>query len=208
MIANYPSMPIKLGSMGKPIPGIKATILDENFNEAPVNQEGHLALKPGWPSMMRGIWKNKKKYNEYFKKGWYISGDRALKDKDGYFWFVGRADDVIKTSGERVGPFEVESALVDHKAVAEAGVIGKPDPTRGEIIKAFCILNPGFKETNELKEELKQFVKKKLAGHAYPREIEFVKTLPKTKSGKIMRRVLKARELGQEIGDTSTLEEY
>jgi len=142
------------------------------------------------------------------KNDWYFSGDRAKKDKDGYFWFIGRADDVIKTSGERVGPFEVESALVEHPAVVEAGVIGKPDEIRGEIIKAFVVLKPGIEPTEELKTELADHVKKHLAGHAYPREVEFIDKLPKTRSGKIMRRILKAKELGQPIGDTSTLEEY
>ena len=214
-IANYPSMDIKLGSMGKPIPGVKATIIDDKGKELKPNQIGNLALKPGWPSMMEEIWKNKKKYRSYFLPAgrhgldnWYISGDLAYKDKDGYFWFIGRADDVIKTAGERVGPFEVESSLIEQGSVIEAGVIGKPDPERGEIIKAFVVLKPGVKKRESLKEELSQFVKKHLAGHAYPKEIEFVDTLPKTRSGKIMRRILKARELGLPIGDTSTLEEY
>ena len=137
-----------------------------------------------------------------------MTGDTGFKDSDGYFWFVGRADDVIKTSGERVGPFEVESALVDHPSVVEAGVIGKPDEVRGEIIKAFVVLQKGVKPTDALKDELSQFVKKHLAGHAYPKEIDFIDKLPKTRSGKIMRRILKAKELGLPIGDTSTLEEY
>lgn len=208
VIANYPCMDIKPGSMGKPLPGIKATIVDEKGRELPANQEGDLVLKPGWPSMMSKIWRRPKKYQSYFKKGWYITGDRAFRDKDGYFWFVGRADDVIKTAGERVGPFEVESALVTHPKIIEAGVIGKPDPMRGEIIKAFIALKEGVKGSESLKEEIKQYVKKHLAGHAYPREIEFVKKLPKTRSGKIVRRLLKAQELGLPIGDTSTLEEY
>lgn len=208
MIANYASMDIKVGSMGKPIPGVVAAIIDDSGKPVKAGREGNLVLKPGWPGMMRKIWKNPKKYKSYFKKGWYISGDRAFKDKDGYFWFIGRADDVIKTSGERVGPFEVESTLVEHPAVAEAGVIGKPDPVRGEIIKAFITLKSGYKPTEALKEEIKKFVKKKLAGHAYPREIDFVDKLPKTRSGKIMRRLLKAQELGLPIGDTSTLEIY
>ena len=157
---------------------------------------------------MRAVWQNQEKYASYFKNGWYFSGDRAKKDADGYYWFIGRADDVIKTSGERVGPFEVESSLVEHPSVVEAGVIGKPDPERGEIIKAFIVLKPGIKGTDALKEELAQHVKKHLAGHAYPREVEFIDKLPKTRSGKIMRRILKAKELGQPIGDTSTLEEY
>lgn len=131
-----------------------------------------------------------------------------MRDKDGYFWFIGRADDVIKTAGERVGPFEVESALVSHPSVVEAGVIGKPDELRGEIIKAFVVLAKNVKPLDKLKEELSQYVKKHLAGHAYPREIEFIDKLPKTRSGKIMRRILKAKEMGLPIGDTSTLEEY
>lgn len=207
-IANYPALPIKPGSMGKPFPGIVAAIVDDQGQELPANQEGNLALKPGWPSQMQKIWKRPAKFKSYFNQGWYITGDRAYKDEDGYFWFVGRADDVIKTSGERVGPFEVESALITHPAVVEAGVIGKPDPTRGEIIKAFVVLKKGHKPSNELKNELSEFVKSHLAGHAYPREIEFIDKLPKTRSGKIMRRVLKAKELGLPIGDTSTLEEY
>jgi acetyl-CoA synthetase len=158
--------------------------------------------------MMVKIWRRPKKYRSYFKKGWYISGDLAYRDKEGYFWFVGRADDVIKTSGERVGPFEVESALVAHPAIAEAGVIGKPDPVRGQIIKAFVSLNPGFKASKALEEKIKKYVKKELAGHAYPREIEFRDSLPKTRSGKIVRRLLKAQELGLPTGDTSTLEKY
>ncbi len=208
LIANYPTMPIRLGSMGKPFPGITAGIVDEDGNPLPNGEEGNLAIIPGWPSMMKEIWKNPKKYGEYFKKEWYITGDRARRDNDGYFWFVGRADDVIKTAGERVGPFEVESILIEHPAIVEAGVIGKPDPLRGEIIKAFITLRKGFTPSPELEEDIKSFVKKKLAGHAYPREIEFRTNLPKTRSGKIMRRMLKAQELGLPIGDTSTLEDY
>lgn len=207
-IANYPAMDIKVGSMGKPFPGIQAGIVGDDGRELEAGKEGNLALRPGWPSMMLEIWENPEKYQTYFKNNWYISGDRAWRDADGYFWFMGRADDVIKTAGERVGPFEVESALLEHPAVAEAGVIGKPDVERGEIIKAFCVLHPGKVQSEQLKEEISEFVKKNLAGHAYPREIEFVKTLPKTRSGKIMRRVLKAKEMGLPVGDTSTLEEY
>lgn len=207
-IANYPTMDIKVGSMGKPIPGVQAGIVDDNGNELPRGKEGNLALKPGWPSMMIEIWENPEKYESYFVNDWYISGDRAWCDQDGYFWFMGRADDVIKTAGERVGPFEVESALIEHPAVAEAGVIGKPDPERGEIIKAFCVLRPGHAESDDLKKEIAEHVKTHLAGHAYPKEIAFVPTLPKTRSGKIMRRVLRAKELGLPVGDTSTLEEY
>jgi len=207
-IANYPCMDIKPGSMGKPIPGIFAEILDDKGKHLPIGKEGNLALKVGFPSLMKGIWRRPKKYKSYFIDKWYISGDKAWKDKNGYFWFIGRADDVIKTGGERVGPFEVESALVEHPSVVEAGVIGKPDPLRGEIIKAFVVLQKDIKGSDKLKEELKEYVKKHLAGHAYPREIEFIDKLPKTRSGKIMRRILKAKELGLPIGDTSTLEEY
>jgi acetyl-CoA synthetase len=207
-IANYPCMDIKIGSMGKPIPGLTAGIVNDDGRELPNNKEGNIAIRPGWPSMMRAIWRRPHKYQSYFVNGWYISGDRGWKDEDGYFWFIGRADDVIKTSGERVGPFEVESALVEHPAVVEAGVIGKPDPLRGEIIKAFVVLERNIKPTEALKKELAEYVKKHLAGHAYPREVEFIDKLPKTRSGKIMRRILKAKDLGLPIGDTSTLEEY
>jgi acetyl-CoA synthetase len=201
MIANYPCMPIKPGSMGKPFPGIKAEIIDDKGKKLRPGQTGNLAIKPKWPSMFKTVWKNRKKYNAYFKNDFYITGDLALKDKDGYFWFVGRADDIIKTSGERIGPFEVESVLLEHPAVSEAAVIGKSDPLRGQIIKAFIVAKRKIPE-----KQLQLFVKKHLAGHAYPREIEYVKTLPKTRSGKIVRRLLKAREEGLPIGDTSTIE--
>ena len=208
LICNYPSMTIRPGSMGKPIPGVIAGVVDEEGNEVPPGTEGYLALRPGWPSMMLGIYRNTPRFKEYFRiPGWYIAGDQAYRDEDGYFWFLGRADDVIKTSGERLGPFEVESALIEHAAVAEAGVIGKPDELRGEIVKAFVTLRPGYKPTEELKEDITKFVKTRLAYYAYPREMEFVESLPKTRSGKIMRRVLKAKELGQPLGDLSTLED-
>jgi acetyl-CoA synthetase len=208
LISNYPSMDMRPGSMGKPIPGVEASILDPDGNELGPNMMGSLAIKAGWPGMMRQIWHNPEKYQSYFKySGWYTSGDTAYKDEDGYFWFQGRDDDVIKTSGERVGPFEVESALVEHPAVAEAGVIGKPDPVRGQIIKAFISLRNGFSPSEELKGEIADFVKNNLAAHAKPREIEFRDKLPKTRSGKIMRRVLKAWDLGLPTGDISTLEE-
>jgi acetyl-CoA synthetase len=158
--------------------------------------------------MMRKIWNNPNKFDEYFRlKGWYISGDSAYQDEDGYFWFQGRVDDVINTSGERVGPFEVESKLVEHPAVAEAGVIGKPDPMRGEVIKAFISLREGFVASEELKADIAKFVKEGLSAHAAPREIEFKDKLPKTRSGKIMRRVLKAWELNLPTGDLSTIED-
>jgi len=208
VIANYPCLDIKPGSMGKPVPGIKASIVDNKGQEVKINKEGHLALRPGWPSMMTKIWKRPTKYKSYFQNGWYITGDLAYKDKDGYFWFIGRSDDVIKTSGERVGPFEVESAIVSFPGVVEAGVIGKPDLLRGEIIKAFIVLKKDVKPSERLKKEISEYVKKNLAGHAYPREIDFIDKLPKTRSGKIMRRILKAKELGLPIGDISTLEEY
>ncbi len=205
LIANYPCMPIKPGSMGKPLPGIKAAIVDDNGRKLRVGKEGNLVIKPAWPSMMKKIWKRPKKYKSYFVGNWYMSGDLAFMDKDGYFWFVGRADDIIKTSGERVGPFEVESALVEHAAVVEAGVIGKPDPLRGEIIKAFVVLRKDYKKSEKLKNDLRQFVKKHLAGHAYPREIDFVDSLPKTRSGKVVRRLLKKLVVGEKLGDVSTL---
>jgi acetyl-CoA synthetase len=207
MIANYPCLPIKPGSMGKPFPGISAKIINTKGKELSPGKHGLLGLKSGWPSMLRKVWANKKKYDEYFKiSGWYTTGDTAYMDNEGYFWFVGRADDVINTSGHRVGPFEVESALVEHKAIAEAGVIGKPDTERSEIIKAFIVLNRGYKPSPKLKKEIQGFIKKRLAAHAYPREIDFIKDVPKTRSGKIMRRLLKARELGLPTGDISTLE--
>jgi acetyl-CoA synthetase len=207
-ITNYPVLDIKPGSMGKPLPGIEAAVLDNN--DKPVEgKEGDLVLRTSTvSSLMKTIWGNKEKFDSYFRGEWYISGDRAVKDKDGYFWFVGRADDVINTAGERIGPFEVESALVEYPDVIEAGVIGKPDEVRGQIIKAFVVLKPGIKGTDELKQKIQANVKQHLAGHAYPREIEFIDKLPKTRSGKIMRRVLKAQELGEDVGDTSTLEDY
>lgn len=208
LICNYPSMPIKPGSMGKPVPGIEAAIIDDNGKELPPNRMGNLAIRTPWPSMMRLIWNNAPKYEEYFRiPGWYISGDTAYMDEDGYFWFQGRIDDVINSSGERIGPFEVESKLVEHPAVAEAGVIGKPDPVRGEIIKAFISLREGYIATDELKAEISRFVKEGLSAHAAPREIEFKDKLPKTRSGKIMRRVLKAWELNLPTGDLSTIED-
>ena len=208
LICNYPCMEMKPGSMGKPIPGVVAAIVDDQGNELPPNRMGNLAIKKGWPSMMYQIWNNPQKYESYFlPNDWYVSGDSAYMDEEGYFWFQGRIDDVIMTSGERVGPFEVESKLLEHPAVAEAGVIGKPDPVRGEIIKAFIALLDGYEPSDELVEDIRQFVKKGLAAHAAPREIEFRDKLPKTRSGKIMRRVLKAWELDLPTGDLSTMED-
>jgi acetyl-CoA synthetase len=208
LICNYPSMAIKPGSMGRPLPGVQAAIIDDQGNELPPFRMGNLAIRTPWPAMMRKVWNNPSKYEEYFRiPGWYVSGDSAYRDEEGYFWFQGRIDDVINTSGERVGPFEVESKLVEHPAVAEAGVIGKPDPMRGEIIKAFISLREGFTASEELKQEISKFVKEGLSAHAAPREIKFKDKLPKTRSGKIMRRVLKAWELNLPTGDLSTIED-
>jgi acetyl-CoA synthetase len=207
-IANYPVQDVKPGSMGRPFMGIRPTILDDSCErELPPGQEGHLALKAGWPSMFRTYWNKKALYDSRFKGPWYITGDRASKDEDGYFWFVGRADDVINTGGHLVGPFEVESALIEHPAVAEAGIIGIPDPIAMEIIKAFVSLKDGHEPSEKLRLDIKKFARKKLHALACPREIEFIASLPKTRSGKIMRRLLKARELGLPEGDTSTLED-
>ena len=210
LICNYPCLSLKLGSMGKPFPGTEAAIVTDSGERLPPYEIGNLAVKKGWPSMMRMIWGDENKFKSYFRgkeNEWYVSGDSAYMDEEGYFFFEGRIDDVIKTAGERVGPFEVESALVEHPAVAEAGVIGKPDVMRGSIIKAFVSLRPGFQESEGLKTELMEFVKTRLAAHAKPREIEFMDKLPKTRSGKIMRRILRAKELGLPVGDTSTLED-
>jgi acetyl-CoA synthetase len=207
MIANYPILDIKPGSMGKPFPGVTAGIVDDDFNPVPCGQEGNLALKPGWPSMFRTYWKKEEMYQSRFQNGWYITGDRAREDESGYFWFVGRTDDVINTAGHLVGPFEVESVLIEHPAVAEAGVIGKPDPLAMEVVKAFVSLKIGYEPTDELRLDISKFAMKRLASAAAPREIEFIDSLPKTRSGKIMRRLLKAKELGLPLGDTSTLED-
>ena len=207
LIANYASQEVRSGSMGRPIPGVKAGIIDEEYNEVPVGEEGQLAVRPGWPSMFHSYWGNQSLYNSRFKKGWYITGDTARKDEDGFYWFVGRADDVINTAGHLVGPFEVESALIEHPAVAEAGVIGKPDPLAMEVVKAFVSLHQGYEQSDELRREIMRFVRGKLAAAVAPREIDFIDSLPKTRSGKIMRRLLKARELGLPEGDTSTLED-
>lgn len=211
MIANYASMDVKPGSMGRPLPGIEAAVV-RRTPEGGVEVvdrpgvEGELALKAGWPSMMRGYLHEDERYRKCFANGWYLTGDLAHYDGDGYFWFVGRADDVIKSSGHLIGPFEVESALMEHAAVAEAGVIGKPDPMAGEIVKAFVALKPGFDATDALRKELLGHARKRLGAAVAPKEIEFKTALPRTRSGKIMRRLLKARELGLPEGDLSTLE--
>jgi acetyl-CoA synthetase len=211
MIANYAALPVKPGSMGLPLPGIEAAIVQHGSDgsvtvvEEPM-VEGELALKSGWPSMMRGYLHEEARYRKCFAGSWYLTGDLAKRDADGYFWFVGRADDVIKSSGHLIGPFEVESALMEHKAVAEAGVIGKPDPMAGEIVKAFVALKPGFSPSEELRRDLLGHARRRLGAAVAPKEIDFRANLPKTRSGKIMRRLLKARELGLPEGDLSTLE--
>lgn len=210
MIANFAAMEVRPGSMGRPLPGIEAAIVHKVNGSVEVVEEpcveGDLALKPGWPSMFRGYLNDEERYQKCFKGGWYITGDLARRDADGYFWFIGRADDIIKTSGHMVGPFEVESALLEHRAVAEAGVIGKPDPLIGELVKAFVSLKPGFEPSEALKLDIIGFARQKLGSAVAPKEIEFNQNLPKTRSGKIMRRLLKARELGLAEGDVSTLE--
>ncbi len=211
MIANLLSQQIRPGSMGRPLPGIEAGIVQTNDDGSVTEvtepgKEGELALRPGWPSMFRGYLHNDEKYAKSFVGGWYLSGDLAYRDKDGFYWFVGRADDIIKTSGHMVGPFEVESTLMEHPAVAEAGVIGKPDPLIGQLVKAFVSLKSGYEPSEELRRELIGFGRKKLGSAVAPKEIEFQENLPKTRSGKIMRRLLKAREMGLPEGDTSTLE--
>ena len=210
MIANYPSMPVKPGSMGKPLPGIEAAIVERKDGdiapvEAPMTM-GELALRRGWPSMFRGYLNDEERYAKCFAGDWYLTGDLAMRDADGYFWFVGRADDVIKSAGHLIGPFEVESALMEHPAVAEVGVIGMPDPIVGETVKAFVALKPGFEPTEDLRLELQGHARKRLGPAVAPKEIDFRRNLPKTRSGKIMRRLLKARELGLPEGDISTLE--
>lgn len=218
MVSNFPSMDIRPGSMGRPLPGIDAAIVARDESGAPIVHDGEaqlvtdpdvvgeLALRPGWPSMFRGYLNEEERYRKCFVGGWYLSGDLARRDEDGYFWFVGRGDDVIKSAGHLIGPFEVESALIEHDAVAEAGVIGVPDDVAGEVVKAFVELAPGFEASDALKRELIGFARKRLGTAVAPRQLEFVAALPKTRSGKILRRLLKARELGLPEGDTSTLE--
>jgi Acyl-coenzyme A synthetases/AMP-(fatty) acid ligases len=211
MIANTPALDIKPGSMGKPLPGVEAAIVRRDANgevrivDAP-DEEGILALRRGWPSMMRGYLDDEERYRACFAGDWYLTGDLATRDADGWFWFVGRADDVIKSAGHLIGPFEVESALMEHPAVAEAGVIGKPDELVGEVVKAFVLLREGFTPGEALRLEILAHARRRLGAAVAPKEVEFVDTLPRTRSGKIMRRLLKARELGLAEGDTSTLE--
>lgn len=209
MISNYPGMKVKPGSMGKPFPGITGVILDPETSE-PVEGTGKvglIAFRPGWPAMMRTYWNKEEKFREKFVNGWYISGDKATLDPEGYFWFTGRDDDVINTGGHLISPFEVESALLEHPAVAESAVVAKPDEINMEVVKAFISLKPGFSADADLELEIMNHIRKRLSSFAMPQEIEFMEKLPKTRSGKIMRRLLRAREWGEETGDTSTLEE-
>jgi acetyl-CoA synthetase len=210
MIANFASMPVRPGSMGKPLPGIEAAIVRRAAEGVEVvttpDEQGELALRTGWPSMFRAYWNEPERYARCFADGFYLTGDLARRDRDGYYWFIGRADDVIKTSGHLVGPFEVESVLLQHPAVAEAGVIGRPDPVAGETIKAFVSLRTGHEPGDGLRAEILALARRRLGAAIAPKELEFVETLPRTRSGKIMRRLLRARELGLPEGDTSTLE--
>jgi acetyl-CoA synthetase len=202
-------MTVKPGSMGRPFPALEAAIVDPKTGD-PITEPrkvGLIAVRPPWPSMMRTYWNNTATYLGKFLNGWYICGDRASLDDEGYFWFTGRDDDVINTGGHLVGPFEIESALLEHEAVAESAAIGKPDPVNMEVVKAFVALRPGFQPDTDLELDIMNFIRKRLSPLAMPQEIEFVDRLPKTRSGKIMRRMLKAKEWGQEIGDTSTLED-
>lgn len=211
MIANYRSLKVKPGSMGKPLPGVEAAIAEIKDNDIRIltvpSQEGHLVLRKGFPSMFRAYLHDQERYDKCFMSDWYITGDLARKDADGYFWFIGRADDIIKTSGHMVGPLEVESTLMKHEAVAEAAVIGKPEPAIGELVKAFVVLNRSYKACEELKMDIMGFARKEMGPAIAPKEIEFVTYIPTTRSGKVLRRLLKARELGLPEGDTSTLEQ-
>ena len=210
MIANLAAMDIRPGSMGRPLPGIDAAIVRRTNGGVDVidepGEDGELALRPGWPSMFRGYLGEEARYRKCFVDQYYLTGDLVRRDADGYYWFVGRADDVIKSSGHLVGPFEVESVLMEHPAVAEAGVIGKPDPVAFEVVKAFVALKPGFDASEPLRRELMAFGRTRLGAAVAPKEIDFLSSLPKNRAGKIMRRVLKARELGLPEGDLSMLE--
>jgi acetyl-CoA synthetase len=208
MITNFPGMKVKPGSMGRLFPGIKGAVLDPK-NYEPITEPGKtglIAFRPGWPSMMRTYWNNEEKYKEKFQNGWYLSGDRSSIDSEGYYWFIGRDDDVINTGGHLVSPFEVESALLEHPAVGESAVVAKPDEINMEVVKAFITLKPGFSPSPDLELEIMNFIRKKLSPLAMPQAVEFMDKIPKTRSGKIMRRLLHAKEWGEEIGDISTLE--
>jgi acetyl-CoA synthetase len=208
MITNFPGMKIKPGSMGRTFPGITGAVLDP-VTYTPIEEPGRaglIAFRPGWPAMMRTYWRNEEKYRDKFVNGWYLSGDRSSIDNEGYYWFIGRDDDVINTGGHLVSPFEVESALLEHPAVGESAVTSRPDEINMEVVKAFITLKPGFTAGPDLELEIMNFIRKKLSPLAMPQAVEFMDILPKTRSGKIMRRVLHAREWGEEIGDISTLE--
>jgi acetyl-CoA synthetase len=211
MIANFASMDVKPGSMGRPLPGVVAGIVEREVDgrireiTEPMAM-GELALRPGWPSMMRAYLNEEERYRKCFADGWYLTGDLAMRDDEGYYWFVGRADDVIKSAGHLIGPFEVESTLMEHPAVAEVAVIGLPDPTAGEIVRAFVALKAGHQANEALRKDILGHARSRLGPAVAPKDIAFRENLPKTRSGKIMRRLLKARELGLPIGDTSTLE--
>jgi acetyl-CoA synthetase len=209
MVANYPAMDVRPGSMGRPVPGVEAAVLRRTADGVePVapGEVGELALKSGWPSMFMGYLDDEVRTRQCFAGDWYLSGDLARVDEDGYFWFVGRADDVIKAAGHLISPFEVESALLRHAAVAQAGVIGVPDPVAGAAVKAFVELKPGFEAGEALRRDILAHARRLLGAAVAPREIAFAAELPRTRSGKIMRRLLRARELGLPEGDLSTLE--
>jgi acetyl-CoA synthetase len=212
MITPLPVTPLKPGSATKPFPGIDADVVDDEGNSCPPDVDGLLVIKQPWPAMLRTIYGDPDRYvaqywSQFADQGWYLAGDSARKDKDGYIWVIGRVDDVIKVSGYRLGTAEVESGLVSHPAVAEAAVIGIPDNLRGNVIYAYCILVAGQTGSEQLAETLKEHIRKEIGPIAVPSKIEFVAQLPKTRSGKIMRRVLKARATGQPEGDISTLED-
>ncbi|MFI5111472.1 MAG: AMP-binding protein [Terriglobales bacterium] len=207
VITNFPGMRIKPGSMGKPFPGITATVLNPKTYE-PINQPGVaglIALRPGWPSQFRSYWRNEAGFQTKFKNGWYLCGDRASVDADGYFWFMGRDDDVINTGGHLVGPFEIESALLEHPAVYESAAVAKPDPVNMEVVKAYVTLKRGYEPSADLELEIMNRIRKRLSPLAMPQEIEFVDSLPKTRSGKIVRRILRCKEFHEPVGDLSTV---
>jgi acetyl-CoA synthetase len=210
MIANFAAMDIRPGSMGRPLPGVDAAIVQRLADGLRVvtapGVEGELALRTGWPSMFRAYLDEPERYQRCFVGDYYLTGDLARCDADGYYWFVGRADDVIKSSGHLIGPFEVESVMMAHPAVAEAAVIGKPDPVAHEIVKAFISLKAGYEPGEALQQDLLAHARRHLGAVVAPKEIAFLPTLPRTRSGKITRRLLRARELGLPEGDTSTLE--
>jgi acetyl-CoA synthetase len=205
-IANFPSQQIKPGSMGRPVPGIEAAVIDTEGKPLPILSLGELALKAGWPSMMRSIWRDDERYSAYFRDGWFVTGDMVIKDEDGYFYHQGRNDDLIKAGQEFIGPYEIEQVLTQHPAVAEAAVISKMTET-GVTLKAFVTIDKGFTPSARLNYEIKAFVKTNLHYLVPLTEIVLVEELPKTQSGKLLRRVLRARELGLPVGDTSKLRE-